>query len=164
MRFPPPHVPPLYLPKLISVSHTHSLPSSSLPQGQNGRFSAPGTPVCSLPMANDQSNGVGVSGRPRAGSVGHFIFTHAFCSSHPSNIAQRQCRYFRSHEDLNQEIFRTRSQYRVTEVRTPPTFTPAPPSSPSMKMPRRASCDRGALSLKRYLPQIKVLLYCRRRR
>ena len=44
----------------------------------------------------------------------------------------------------------------------PPTVTPAPPSSPSMKTPCRASCDRGALSLKRYLLRIKVLLYSRR--
>ena len=73
-------------PKPVSVSHIHSLPSSSLPQGQNGNFPpTPLTPVCSLPMANDQGNNVGVSRRPRAGSVGHFIFTHVLCS-HPSNI------------------------------------------------------------------------------
>ena len=69
-------------------------------------------------MANDQRNSVDVSGRLRAGFVGHFTSTHAFCSSHPSNITQHQCRCFLFQEDLNQEFFRTRSQYRVTEVRT----------------------------------------------
>ena len=47
--------------------------------------------------------------------------------------------------------------------RVPPPFTSAPPSHPSMKMPRRRSHDRGAPSLKRYLLKMKVFLCCRRR-
>ncbi|KAI0250910.1 hypothetical protein BJV78DRAFT_1282825 [Lactifluus subvellereus] len=43
---------------------------STLRQGQNGNPSAPRSPVYSRPMANGQSSGVGVSGRPQAGSGG----------------------------------------------------------------------------------------------
>jgi hypothetical protein len=42
----------------------------TLRQGQNGNPSAPRSPVYSRPMANGQNSGVGVSGRPQAGSGG----------------------------------------------------------------------------------------------
>ena len=163
MQLPRRHVPPLHLPKPISVSHTHSLPSISLPQGQKEDFQHLGPPSARFPWPMTKAiASMSVGGRELVLLVTSSS-NHAFCSSHPFSITQSQCRFFCSQKYLNQEFFRT-SQYRVTEVRTPPTFTPALLSSPSMKMPRRASCNRGTLSLKRYVLQIKVLLYCCRSR
>ncbi|KAF8270200.1 hypothetical protein EI94DRAFT_815633 [Lactarius quietus] len=49
-----------------------NFPPSALRQGQNGNSSAPPrSPVYSRPMANGQNGGVGVSGRPQAGSGGN---------------------------------------------------------------------------------------------
>ena len=45
-------------------------PSNASRQGQNGNSTAPRSPVYSRPMANGQTNSVGISGRPQAGSGG----------------------------------------------------------------------------------------------
>lgn len=51
-------------------SYPAPFPSNPLRQGQNGNSSTPRSPVYSRPMPNGQSNNVGVSGRPQAGSGG----------------------------------------------------------------------------------------------
>ena len=62
----------------------------------------------------------------------------------PTSLSTK-CRCFRSQEDLNQEFFRTRSQYRVTEVRTL-LLLPLLTFSPIDEDFAPRVVDRGALS------------------
>ena len=72
--------------------------------------------------------------------------------SAPSNITQHQCRCFRSQEDLIKN-----SSGQEVNIGSPgcvPSYCYlCSPSLPSMKILRRASCDRGALSLKRSITE-----------
>lgn len=61
---------PIPLPSQTNQGQPYPFPPSALRQSQNGNSSAPRSPVYSRPMANGQSNSVGVSGRPQAGSGG----------------------------------------------------------------------------------------------